>query len=295
MCYNKNMNFAFKTLTCFSYLFSTVSFAAQNPVVIPAKFDAGFVATKSAQFLNEMGNWENLLRFLETTEGKNQAKSIREVLKNKVDMHTAFPKFSVRDNKLIFANGKTLVINRDRSFNYQGMVFHEPDQALDRYLQDALERLTTVSCFSLFSECAQAAFNSQEWTTSGVLAALTVVGIASLAVVSTGPVLAAAGIATAVVGIGGLAVLIGNHIYQRFRSGEVECRGSEFYVRYQPKDSLTSESAPVVHEDRVYPKDENGKPLPCTPERAKTLQNIFTYSPYVDRLESQPSNPGASR
>ena len=293
MCYNVVMDFVSKIIICCIYLLSTVSFARDSRI----SCDANFVAEQAASFINEMGNWENVLKLLEVTEGKNQVKAIREVFKDKIDTHAAFPKIFAKQNKIYLSNGRFLTINKDRTVNYQGMIFHEPNQALDLYLKEALERLNgSVASFSFFIEAAEAAptYNSQEGKGSLALVALMAVGVAAI-YLGSGLVIANVGAALAVGAVVGAVVLVGNKAYQKIRRGEVECHGSEYYIRYQPNDSFTSEQAPIPHQEKIFPKDEDGKPLPCTPARAKALQDFLAGDPYVDRLESRPSNPGAVR
>jgi len=252
-----------------------------------------FIAERAASFLNEAHDWDGLLKMLELAGERNQAKTIREYLKGKVDLKAPFPKFSSDKDKLVWGEKgaqRSLSINRDYTFNYQGNVFHAPsDKEFDLFIEDSLPRISQpkTSLYFLLVPPAVAA-NPLESKASFALGAIFVVGVLVFAVAASGTLLASVG-AAMVIGSGlVLLALFANKAWQVMHDGGVTCDGPEFILHFQRDNQFLATDQTIPTNAKVYLKDENGRPLNCTPQLAQQLQNRINDGNYLNEVKKSP-------
>lgn len=291
-----------RTVIALAYFFSSSAgwTSTQPPLVTPA-----FIADRAANLLNEAHNWEGLLLMLEKAGNRVQAHTIRDYLKNKVNLKAAFPRFSGEQNKLVWVdNGAKdfLRVDSDYHFNYRGNVFNPPsEKEIDLFIQDSWPRLAQPIT-SFFSFVIPDAFaNSMETKTGIALGAVLITGLVVAGLATAGGAWALAGAVMYSGSVMGFLALFGNKVYQLSKDGGVSCDDGRFVLHFQPDSQLTSTTGTIPTNAAVYPKDEDGKPLKCTPQLAKQLEDHINgaASGYLENVKRSPYGtnqlPGATR
>jgi hypothetical protein len=265
------------------FLLTICVFANSIPSSAQEVFDPfvpASLAESSAQFLNDMGNWDNYLKFIADVAGRSQADSIRDFLKDKVDLNSPFPKFSAEGSFLKWGRGQGILIKKNRTYSYNGAVFSAPDGRVDDFFRQTVARLNPVARFSFLIPSAHATmFDNSEYTMP--LLGITVLGFGvaftgSLwSIVAGGTAMATIGAGMVVLGIAGLVVYAGNEVYQAVRSGEISCNEyGGFVVRVRETGDLVAsyKSVPMWMNDLPV----NSADKQCTPERALALQKSLS-------------------